>query len=139
MQEFKNQILIRESHLDTFGHVNNATYLQIYEEVRWDIITGNGFGMDQIKSSRLGPVILDLNLKFKREIRNRETITVKTKFRDLKKNLIMKLDQEMINEKGELASRLELTVGLMDMKQRKLVKPTLEWLKAIGAQEWYSE
>ncbi len=28
-------LLILEKHLDTFGHVNNASYLEILEEARW--------------------------------------------------------------------------------------------------------
>ena len=32
-------LVIREQHLDTFGHVNNAKYLEILEEARWDLIT----------------------------------------------------------------------------------------------------
>lgn len=28
-------VVIREHHLDTFGHVNNAAYLDILEEARW--------------------------------------------------------------------------------------------------------
>ena len=39
------QLVIREQHLDTFGHVNNAKYLEILEEARWDLITGNGYGL----------------------------------------------------------------------------------------------
>ena len=35
--EYEKTIL--EQHLDTFGHVNNAAYLVLYEEARWDFIT----------------------------------------------------------------------------------------------------
>ena len=42
---FVYYLIIRESHLDTFGHLNNATYLQLFEEARWDYITNRGFGV----------------------------------------------------------------------------------------------
>ena len=29
---FEFEVLIREHHLDSYGHVNNATYLALYEE-----------------------------------------------------------------------------------------------------------
>jgi thioesterase III len=32
---FEQAILIREEHLDTFGHVNNARYLEIFGQARW--------------------------------------------------------------------------------------------------------
>ena len=39
---FTYEMLIKEKHLDTFGHVNNATYFELLEEARWDFITNNG-------------------------------------------------------------------------------------------------
>lgn len=36
---FQYDMVIKIHHLDTFGHVNNAAYLQIFEEARsWDIL-----------------------------------------------------------------------------------------------------
>ena len=37
---------ILEHHLDTFGHVNNAMYLQLFETARWQWITDGGDGFD---------------------------------------------------------------------------------------------
>ena len=36
---FEYELVIKECHLDSFGHVNNAIYVQLYEEARWDFIT----------------------------------------------------------------------------------------------------
>ena len=60
----KYEITIKEHHLDFYGHVNNATYLQLYEEARWQFITDNGYGFEKIKSSGLGPVILEIKIRF---------------------------------------------------------------------------
>lgn len=57
------EVVIRESHLDTFGHVNNATYLTLFEEARWDIVRSRGFGLDDIKRTGLGPTLLEVNVK----------------------------------------------------------------------------
>ena len=40
MQEnlFEYPVIIREQHLDSYGHVNNATYLQLAEEARWEMM-----------------------------------------------------------------------------------------------------
>ena len=43
---FEYPLTIKEFHLDTFGHVNNATYLQIYEEARWEFINQNGYATE---------------------------------------------------------------------------------------------
>lgn len=132
MKIFEYKFKVLESHLDTFGHVNNATYLQLFEEARWDFITTNGWGLKEVQEFGIGPVILELNLKFKREVKNREIITVKSQSGDMRNKLVMTMNQQMIKESGEVAAILDLTVGLMDLKARKLIEPTDEWLKAIG-------
>ena len=61
------RLLIVEHHVDSLGHVNNATYLALLEEARWDVITKNGYGFKEVQKERKGPVILDVMLKFQRE------------------------------------------------------------------------
>tara|TARA_R110000868_G_scaffold377142_7_gene642422 strand:- start:3757 stop:4152 length:396 start_codon:yes stop_codon:yes gene_type:complete len=125
------QVLINESHLDTFGHVNNAKYLELYEQARWDLISGNNYGLEQIKTLKIGPVVLELDLKFKREIVNREIITIESRPQEITHPLIMEIHQSMVKGDGTVASSIVLKVGLMDLQKRKLIAPTKEWLAAI--------
>jgi YbgC/YbaW family acyl-CoA thioester hydrolase len=129
---FQYKLQIKESHLDFFGHVNNAVYAQIYEEARWDFITKNGFGIDVIQKQQIGPVILDLEIRFKREIKNREVITIESQAKELVGNKIIILEQRMINENGKVSSEALFTVGLFDMQSRKLIQATPEWARAVG-------
>lgn len=132
MKTFEYALQIKEYHLDTFGHVNNATYLQIYEEARWDFITAGGFGLERIRSDLIGPVILEANVKFKRELINRETITILSTSGPVIGGKIMTISQEMKKQDGKTASEALFTVGIMDLKERKLITPTEDWLKACG-------
>ncbi len=125
------QVTIHEGHLDTFGHVNNAKYLELYEQARWDLITNNGYGLDQIKTLKIGPVVLELDLSFKREITNREVITIESEPQKIEHPLIMEIKQRMLKSDGSLASEICLKIGLMDLNKRKLIAPTPEWMKAI--------
>lgn len=128
------EITILESHLDTFGHVNNATYLTLYEQVRWDWITEHGLGLEQVQKEQVGPVILDLHLEFKKELKLRQKIKVESKFVEHKNRLVMQLEQKMLlPTDNALASRLVLNMGLMDMRARKLVPADERWLLALGA------
>lgn len=131
-KKFIYKKLISGNLLDSFGHVNNAVYLEIFEEARWDFIETNGYGLSKILESKKGPVILELNLRFKKEILNRETILIESELKEIRKNKIMVIYQEMKKEDGSLAASLELVIGLMDLGKRKLIEPTNEWLKAIG-------
>lgn len=124
-------VLIRENHLDTFGHVNNATYLQLFEEARWDLITERGYGKDVIFERRLGPVILDVSVKFRREVRNREQTVIRTELMEHAAK-IGKLRQRLYKcADRQLACEALFSIALWDLDARKLVEPTPEWAHAI--------
>lgn len=129
--KFSYQIIIKEAHLDTFGHVNNATYLQLFEEARWEFITQRGYGLNKIKSSKLGPVILECRIKFKKEIGLRELITINSETIRYDK-ITGTMKQVMINSEEQICCEAEMIFGLFDTEKRKLVTPTEEWLAAIG-------
>jgi acyl-CoA thioester hydrolase len=126
------RILIQETHLDTFGHVNNATYLTIFEEARWDLITERGYGIEKIKSSRLGPVILDATVKFRREVTNRQPVIIRSSLAEYG-GKIGKIRQRLykLGDKEELACDAVFTIALWDIDARKIVPPTPEWSYAI--------
>lgn len=132
MRKFEYTLQIKEHHLDTFGHVNNAIYLQLYEEARWDFITGGEFGLDEVVRRQQGPVILEVNLRFKRELKNRQIIRIESETIE-NKGRILKIFQKMVNPTdGQIHSEATFVVGYMDFGKRKLVEPPAAWLKAIG-------
>lgn len=130
-KEFHYSTQILEHHLDAFGHVNNAKYFELYEEARWDFITSFGYGLKEVMKHKQGPVILDTTCRFKKEIVNRERISINSQTVG-KPGKIMKIDQKIIKEDGSVASEASFTIGFMDLKLRKLVDPPEIWLKAIG-------
>ena len=133
---YEYELTILEQHLDTFGHVNNAKYLELYEEARWDFITKNKLGLKEILESQVGPVLLDLQLTFKAELKNREKIKIVSQARpEMRNKFVMLLDQKMIKEDGKIASTMTLSVGMMDLKARKLISPSPEWRAALGLLE----
>jgi YbgC/YbaW family acyl-CoA thioester hydrolase len=123
--------VIREHHLDTFGHVNNAAYLDILEEARWDLISRNGYGLDVVQRLKVGPTVLEVQVRFAREIRNRQPVTIRT-WLESYKGRIGKLAQQITDEAGEVCTEALFTIGLFDMTARKLVRPTPEWIAALG-------
>lgn len=128
---FDYPLKIRERHLDTFGHVNNATYLEMFEEARWEIINANGYDINKVKQTGLGPVILEVHLRFLKELKLHENVVIKTSSKDYK-GKIGTLRQWIENERAENCCEAEFKMGLFDLRARKLVEPTAEWLAAIG-------
>lgn len=131
MQEHIFEFTLQETELDTFGHLNHANYLVLFEQARWDWITAGGFGLSKIQELQIGPTILGLQIKYSREIKHRERIKIVSWCPEWR-GKIGKVVQKMMNERGEECSRIELTIGLFDMKKRKLIAPIPEWLTAIG-------
>lgn len=125
------ELVIKEHHLDSYGHVNNATYLALYEEARWEAITARGYGYKTVHETGLGPVILDVHLKFYKELKLREKIIITLEVVSYE-GKICKLKQEMIKENNEVASEALFTAAFFDLKNRKLILPNEAWLKAIG-------
>lgn len=130
---FTYPVLITESHLDTFGHVNNAVYLRLFEEARWDFLTRNHYGLHRIQTSQMGPTVLEIKLKFIRELRLRETVVIESRVLCYEGKTGV-LSQKMLRH-GELCCDAEFVMGFFDMVARKLILPTPEWLSAIGVGE----
>ena len=125
------EFIVQETHLDGFGHMNNAVYLEIFENARWDFITPRGFGYAKIQEIKMGPTILDIHLQFKRELKLRDKIRIETCTLSYE-GKIGTLEQRMFNEAGDLCTVMTMKMGLFDMNARKLISPTPEWLRAVG-------
>ena len=125
------QILIREHHLDSYGHVNNATYLNLFEEARWEFCTQRGYGYQKVHESGQGPIILEVQMKFLKELKLRERITISLEHIS-QKGKISQLFQKMTKENGEVACELKLVAGFFDLKNRRLLLPSDEWQAVLG-------
>ena len=128
---FETELQIKEQHLDAFGHVNNAKYLEIFEQARWDFITLNGYGMERVQALAKGPVIVEANLSFKRELTNRQSVRVLSRIESYDKKISV-MTQEIVDAEGRVCCAAKFVFGLFDLKARKLIEPTPEWRKALG-------
>jgi acyl-CoA thioester hydrolase len=125
------RMLILEKHLDTFGHVNNAAYMDILEEARWDLITRNGYGLDEVQRRRIGPIVLEAHLRFVRELRNRQAVTIRS-WVDSYSGKIGQFAQHVLADDGGVCCEAKFTIGLFDLTARRLIRPTPEWVRALG-------
>ncbi len=125
------ELIIKEHHLDTFGHVNNATYLQLFEEARWQIITDRGYGLAEVMKNRQGPIVLEIQIKFLKELKLREKIQINFETLD-SKGKVGQFRQQMLNSKNEVACEAVFTAGFFDLDTRKLIEPTAAWKHAVG-------
>lgn len=117
--------------MDTFSHVNNATYLEILEEARWEFLNEQGFDLKTIHELSVGPIVLECHIQFLKELRLRQPIVVESQVLSYEKKIGV-MRQDMLNEQNELCCHATLTFGFFNFKTRKLILPTEKWLEAIG-------
>ncbi|MCH1913891.1 acyl-CoA thioesterase [Leptospira noguchii] len=77
-QGHSTQITIRWDELDPNGHVNNKNFQGYLDEARMRAMRDWGFSMEKLKIQNFGPVILSIQLDFKREINYPETILIES-------------------------------------------------------------
>lgn len=125
------QTQIRETHLDFMGHVNNATYISLLEEARWELIHEYGIGLTEILKEGQGPVILNINIDYLKEIKNREVINIETLFSAFE-NKVGTVNQKIYNASGQLACKAGIQFGIIDFQSRKLIVPSDSWKKLFN-------
>jgi|694.fasta_scaffold85113_3 YbgC/YbaW family acyl-CoA thioester hydrolase len=129
-QIYKYPVTIKEVYLDAYGHVNNTAYLTLFEEARWDLITKNGYGFEKIKETGFGPVLLEVSMRYLKELCARDEIVIESQMISYEKK-VGKMTQVM--KRGEeVCCTAEFKIGFFNIRERKLALPTPEWIKAIG-------
>lgn len=72
-----SQFKIRTFHTDGFGHVNNARYLELLEEARWQYAESIGL-TPLLKQHGLGFIIMDLRMRFREPVFEGDQIRIET-------------------------------------------------------------
>jgi YbgC/YbaW family acyl-CoA thioester hydrolase len=117
-------------HCDLYGHMNNAAYAELFEEGRWDFITRRGYGRNLVTQLGAGPVVLELNIRFRKELNPGEQVIVETGLQEVRSRAAT-VWQKIHAANGDLAAEAEATLGLFDLKSRRLIAPNEAWKKAL--------
>lgn len=92
---------------DIYGHLNNSSYLQIYEEARSEALIAMGLPISKLIELDLQIYLTRVELIYKKGIPNDETITVKSHIGKMNR-LRATWVQEIYDEKGELCNSAEV-------------------------------
>ncbi|NEE06507.1 thioesterase, partial [Streptomyces sp. SID7499] len=69
---FSVDVTVRGYELDTQGHLNQAVYLQYAEHARWELLRAAGLPQEKLLADGVGPVQLEVTVKYRRELRGGE-------------------------------------------------------------------
>ncbi|MFH1465767.1 MAG: thioesterase family protein [Pseudomonadota bacterium] len=114
-------IRVRSTQVDQLGHLNNAAFLEIFEWARWEWAEEGGGGFSDMMSGQgLGPVVVRVEVDFRREVRFHDRLRIQTRLEscDRRKGVIL---QHMIREDGQQAAEARFTFVIIDLAARKVV------------------
>ncbi|MEV5647015.1 acyl-CoA thioesterase [Nocardia sp. NPDC052254] len=117
---FSVPVTVRGYELDVNGHLNQAVYHQYAEHARWELLRAAGLVPDKMQLSGLGPVVLESNVKYRRELHLGDEITVTCECR-WGSGKVFWMDQQIRKLDGTVSAEISVVLGLMDLDARKLV------------------
>jgi len=87
-------IQIRGYHLDVYGHVNNARYLEFLEEGRWAMFDGK-VNLDEWRKDGLSFFVVNININYRRAAVLGDSIEVVSRIKEFG-NKSGKINQKII-------------------------------------------
>lgn len=129
----KTEIRIRGYHADFYGHVNNARYLEFFEEDRWAQMESK---IDLQKWARKGLVFLvvNINVNYRRAVNVGEVVTVSTGIENIGARSVVLKQEVRFKSSGEVAADALVTFVIIDQsgKAVEIAGEILEEVKHFG-------
>ena len=119
-EPYRVRIVVRGYELDMNGHLNQAVYLQYAEHARRSLVRAAGIADGKLREARVGPVVLETTIRFKRELREGDEVDVSCAFA-WGNGKTFRTVQEMRCLDGTVAAELTAVLGIMDLEKRRLV------------------
>ncbi|MEV0338990.1 acyl-CoA thioesterase [Nocardia sp. NPDC050713] len=128
---FSVPVVVRGYELDTQGHLNQAVYLQYAEHARWELLRAAGVAQDKLVEAGVGPVVLETNIKYFRELRGGDEVTISCEFA-WTEGKIFRMRQQIRKLDGTVSAEVAVVGGLLDLAERKLVADPGERFRALA-------
>ncbi|MGQ7249454.1 acyl-CoA thioesterase [Halomonas sp. V046] len=115
------ELRVRGYHLDGYGHVNHARYLEFMEEGRWDYFDKSPSLMAQLSTGDVAFVAVNLNIDYRRAAVGGDDLKVHTRLSELGSRSA-KMTQDVVRARdGKAVASAVLTFVLLDVASNKAV------------------
>ncbi len=129
--------------LDANAHMRHSAYADYGAQARIGFLSEHGFGLPQFMKLKLGPILFREDLRYLREIRANEKITVTCEAVGISPNLKhWRIRHRIFRQDGELACVIECQGAWFDLVARKVVPAPAELaavMKQMPKSEDYAE
>ena len=124
---FSVSIEVRSYELDPQGHVNGAVYVQYADHALYACVRAAGVDTDAMLRTGVGPVNLETTIRYHRELRGGDEVTVSCAF-EWGEGRTFRVLREFRDRAGALVAEVSSVSGLLDLKTRRLVPdPRTRW------------
>ena len=114
------EVKIRGYHLDVYGHVNNARYLEFLEEARWDLFE-NHFELERWKAKQLGFFVVRIAINYRRPASLGDVLSIATHISHFGKKSAVFTQRIFRKADEELVADADITFTLADLKTGRAV------------------
>lgn len=97
---FKYEFQVRGYELDSFGHVNNAVYLNYLEQARWEIVEKLGV-LELLKNNNSIFIVVETSIKYLNELNVFDVALVETEM--LRKGFFVEFKHRIKTSKTKIA------------------------------------
>lgn len=118
MEKSITEIKVRGYHLDLYGHVNNARYLEFAEEARWNHYEGK-LDWDEFKANGWGFVVVNANIDYKNPAVLGDVLAIETGIKNAGQRSVVVHQTFHIKGTDRIAAEIDITFVILDMKTGK--------------------
>jgi len=115
--EYLTEIKVRGYHADFYGHVNNARYLEFFEEDRWARLESK-IDLRKWAAKGLGFLIVNINVNYRKAVMVGETVLVTTDLERVNTKSAVLKQEILFKESREVAADALITFVVIDKSGR---------------------
>ncbi|MCO7245125.1 MULTISPECIES: thioesterase family protein [unclassified Halomonas] len=114
----RTQLRVRGYHLDGYGHVNNARYLEFMEEGRWAFFDEHPALMNELHAAGRAFVVVNLNIDYRAAAVQGDDLVVMTGIVDVGDRSAV-CHHQIRRKDGRVVAQADLTFVLLDVRANK--------------------
>ncbi|NEB80807.1 acyl-CoA thioesterase [Streptomyces sp. SID14478] len=130
-EPYSVRVEVRGYETDTQGHLNQAVYLQYAEHARWSLLRHAGIAQSDLLAHGVGPVALETNIRYLRELRAGDEVDVECVFA-WGEGKTFRIEQTVRKADGTVSAEITAVGGLLDLTERKLVADPKERFRKLA-------
>lgn len=113
------EIKVRGYHLDVYGHVNNARYLEFLEEARWDYLEQTNVSIADLSKKGFVFAIVNININYRYPATLGDILVVETEQGEMGNKKITMNQRIFLKETQKPVSDAVITFVVLDAKTQK--------------------